>query len=238
MSTINFSASFFADVRRLMVSLLFLTTPGTYDVEIIVTAAGNSTSISTTFTVQALPNFPVLQLPPSSTTFQQGQTLNFGWQLTANTVDYELQIATDEVFDNVVYSTITTSNVVQLSDFSSEGQFYWRVIARNECGDAVPSPSDFFIQPVAVHDLGADRQLSVSPNPTAGPLFLSLTGNWSAEPLDVSVHDLTGRLLLERSFATTAGEHRLDLGRLPGGTYLVAVVVGRERIVERIVVMR
>ncbi len=232
----NASVSYLEDIQRLLVTLLFLETPGTYDVSIGLTQDGTTTSASSNFTIQALPAFTLLQFPPPATTFQAGQVLNFGWQLAANTVDYEFQIATDEAFTNVVFSTITTGNTLVLNDFSGEGQHYWRVKSRNQCGDSVPSPNGFFLQPSAVHDLGAGRQLAVLPNPTAGPLFLRLTGNWAGVPLEVNIHDLTGRLVLQRTFPISLGEHSLDLSRLPSGTYLLAAVVGSERVIERIVV--
>lgn len=67
------------------------------------------------------------------------------------------------------------------------------------------------------------------PNPTTGPIDLALPGGSAV--LDVQVHDLTGRMVLQR----TGDGRMLDLSSLPTGQYLLLVRTTAGRSMQRVV---
>ncbi len=75
------------------------------------------------------------------------------------------------------------------------------------------------------------------PNPTTGLVTLTAPMEWGSRPLRVTVYNALGRLVLEPNNDTSnsaGGQFQLDLSRLPGGIYVVAVE-GRSvgRVVKR-----
>lgn len=81
--------------------------------------------------------------------------------------------------------------------------------------------------------------LSVFPNPTADWLNVNLncTGDPGAKPVVVSLRDLTGRKVAERSLQIWQGQnsHRIDLMELPAGIYVLTVNSASGMISKKIV---
>jgi len=88
----------------------------------------------------ALPTAPVLTAPADGTSDVALQP-TLTWNTSAQGYRYRVEIATDAEFTHVVASTETldTSWTLDLADtLDSSTHYWWRVIARNPCGDSAP----------------------------------------------------------------------------------------------------
>jgi len=109
------------------------------------TIHGQSGAISKTVTLDlgvfdALPAAPVATAPADGSTDVALQP-TLTWNASAQGYRYRVEIATDAAFTHVVASTETldTSWTPTLADtLDSSTHYWWRVIARNPCGDSAP----------------------------------------------------------------------------------------------------
>lgn len=79
-----------------------------------------------------------------------------------------------------------------------------------------------------VEDIFGNGKITVSPNPTAGALYISfndieLTGN-----TEITLYDISGRIVLNQKVKSNREE--LDLTNNPAGTYILIIVSGRDKI--------
>jgi hypothetical protein len=67
------------------------------------------------------------------------------WVAAAQAADYTVEIATDAGFSNIVYTgSSSTPGLTVGTALSSATQYFWRVTARNECGDTVATSTYSF----------------------------------------------------------------------------------------------
>lgn len=110
--TVNVTGTAAAEVKTRSIALdLFTTSPASFDLTTPANAAAN------------------VALSP---------TLN--WTSAVQASSYQVEIATDAGFSNIVYSgSSTTNSLVVGTALNSATQYYWRVAAQNECGDTLAS---------------------------------------------------------------------------------------------------
>lgn len=109
--------------------------------------ARNSTTVTeTVFSTRSflvdtvVPNQPQNNLPANNATQTVNQTVNFSWTISTDTgtvqsaISYEIQIASDVNFTNVIQTSPTTGTSFQQS-FTSVGDRYWRVRAKDAAGN-------------------------------------------------------------------------------------------------------
>ena len=83
----------------------------------------------------ASPGAPALTSPADGATNVAIST-SFTWAAQAGVAEYELEVATDAAFTNIVRTATTTSATTTVSpDLPSNTQLYWRVRGTNTCGD-------------------------------------------------------------------------------------------------------
>jgi hypothetical protein len=62
---------------------------------------------------------------------------NFEWTALDNAQEYDIEIATDVSFTNIVESATVTQNTYQATSLVAEMTYYWRVRPKNQCGNGV-----------------------------------------------------------------------------------------------------
>ncbi|MCE7930800.1 MAG: exo-alpha-sialidase [Xanthomonadales bacterium PRO6] len=87
-----------------------------FDVFIASTGAGGSTLVS-----------------PPDAAVNQPATITFNWNAAAHAYDYQVEVATDPAFADIVASTTTRTTSWTPPAFDTGTTYYWRVTARNAC---------------------------------------------------------------------------------------------------------
>ncbi len=119
--------------------------PGSYSLTVTGTSASKQRSIPITLGISAdVPGAPKL-LSPADGAVDVPRRPTLSWQAGAEAMLYDIQIATDAGFTNIVYSATTTDkNVTLESNLNSATTYYWRVRAENGCGSsAFTTPYQF-----------------------------------------------------------------------------------------------
>lgn len=231
----GFTSSFATGTRQL--SLVWNNfigiTPGTYVLAVTITGEGYSNVGQVTINVETAPGLPALQLPANTAELPGGTPVNFSWAAVGSADNYQIEIATDDTFTDVILNEAV--NGTSYSTSLAVGQYYWRVATINDCGESI---SGFFVFTVmesnAVLELAGAR-LEIWPNPTTGPLQISLTGELS-DDLFVEVLSVHGQQLRQVRFTGRTGVQQLDLSDLPAGAYLLRLKSGSAQKTARILV--
>ena len=130
----------------LTIGNLIGTTPGTYNLNL----AGDSATMHRAGMAElrvndGAPTAVALSTPADGET---GVALmpELTWQAAAQTFEYELQVASDSSFTDVIYATTTSDTSHTLSDaLDTLTRYYWRVRGANICGDGEWSPVFDFV---------------------------------------------------------------------------------------------
>lgn len=129
----------------LTVSNTTSSTPGFYT--LVVTGTSGATSRTVNFYLNLLNNaFSAITLT-SPTNGQQvsPSSVILDWTPSASATMYDVQIATDNSFTNIVNSTTVSTNSYAVPSLPNVSTFYWRVLPRNSACNGVFSSSSNFV---------------------------------------------------------------------------------------------
>ncbi|MEO0559036.1 MAG: M43 family zinc metalloprotease [Bacteroidota bacterium] len=187
-------------------------------------------------------------VPPALADPAYGQTgttarLRLDWLDAA--AEYEVQVARDEAFADLVFTDVIASSQLVFAGETETG-YWWRVrsVSGTETSDwslAFPfttgtEPGDIELEPIAF------RMDAPFPNPAEDairvPFTLAEDGSVRA-----NVFDAAGRLVLSAESGVTyrsgiRNTLRIDVATLPPGLYVVRLVAGSEGASRRLVVVR
>lgn len=111
------------------------TATGMYNI-IVSAVSGAAVKTVPLYLLQYSPNFaPVALTSPSNGAVTQPVALVLNWAADANATEYDVQIATDSAFANIITSATTVTNNYAVTGLSQATTYYWRVLASNICGD-------------------------------------------------------------------------------------------------------
>ncbi|MCP3963857.1 MAG: hypothetical protein GY719_38970 [bacterium] len=123
-------------------------TTGTYSIGINGTGADvpateRSTSVVLNLAV-AVPAAPTLATPADAAT-GEGLTPTLTWMAASDATSYDLEVATDAGFGNVVYSVTGLSGLSHTvaTPLAYDTEYFWRVTADNVCGTTAGSAFSF-----------------------------------------------------------------------------------------------
>ena len=109
--------------------------PGSYALDVLGDAASVDRNAAATLLVSAAGPAAVSLSTPADDAVGQSVGLTLTWQTVADATTYDLEIATDAAFDNIVASA---SDIAESSwtanDLAGNTEHFWRVRARNGCG--------------------------------------------------------------------------------------------------------
>lgn len=122
------------------------TTPGQYALEIVGTSSPSSFVHMTTITLEIYASAPGAASPQTpangATNVSQGPRL--AWTPGSSAQAYDLQVALDDAFTNVVYTATTQLVSHVVSVLAPATQYWWRVRSFNPCGSPGFSSSRSF----------------------------------------------------------------------------------------------
>ncbi|MFP9098561.1 fibronectin type III domain-containing protein [Flavobacterium sp. RHBU_24] len=136
----NLSAS---GATTLTLGNLSVLAPGTYTFNIHAAAGSNFEEVPVTLTIYAPITTPVVLTAPANGASLQ-QPVNFTWNAISNAINYEIQVATDAAFSNIVIGETVTANSYATQSLENNTPYYWRVRATNTCGQGPYSATGSF----------------------------------------------------------------------------------------------
>lgn len=153
-------------------------TPGTYPLVITGTDAVTSSVVNTSLTIQsAIASAPSLTAPADGATdVSVNPTLM--WNAVSGADTYDVEVATDAGFSNVIYSASVagTSHVVSTA-LAPNITYYWRVRASNTCGDGGYSTAFSFTTVNLIYQTACTSpNLAITDNATFTSTFNIPTG--------------------------------------------------------------
>lgn len=196
------------------------------------------------FTTIALPNKPLLTEPPDQAEDVRKRPL-FKWEILDNADNYEIQVARDEGFENIVYEkdAIPLNRTSILSGIEYETRYYWHVRGHNEGGPGEWSDTwSFVTEPANSVDEPAPVLLDaeIVPNPlnNTAKIFV-FSADATAANIDItnSVGQIVNQLD-DKQLIPGTNEFSLDASNMSAGIYFCRIKAGGFVIVRKIVVLR
>lgn len=232
-ATATFEANPVAPGSTVSVTLDNLTVDGTFGIGFDGTDGAATASTTVNLEVVAAPALSSLLQPLDGGMEDADNPIGFTWEAVADADSYVVEIATDDTFLNIV-----DSDEVETPEYTTDldpGQYYWRVTTFNDCGESI---TEFFVFTAEIINAVVEingAQVSIWPNPTQGPLQISLTGELNND-LRVSVLSVQGQELRQERFSARTGIQQMDLSDLPAGAYLLRLTSGQAGQMLRIIV--
>src|SRR5690606_15640615 len=117
---------------------------GSYSFDIVGTSGAITKTLPVTLNVYDT-NFSSLTLntPVNGSTDTLADDAVFTWNPDINATDYEIEIATDAAFTNVIEGSVVSNTTYTSTTLSANTQYWWRVRAVNNCGNGSYSTSTF-----------------------------------------------------------------------------------------------
>ena len=115
-------------------------TPGFYSLN--VTATSGAVTKTAPFYLDLLnSNFAATTLSsPANNSIGQGVSLNLTWVADSNATSYDVQVATDLAFTNIISSGNSTTTSYAVSGLLEGTTYYWRVLPKNSACSGTFSP--------------------------------------------------------------------------------------------------
>ena len=121
-------------------SVLTLTVDNTATAGInTITVEGTAAGINKQDSFDVLVSFPVSTTPTLNSPFNGESNVStsptFSWSVINGASDYDIDIATDAAFVNIIETaTVQTNSHTAATTLNTNTQYYWRVRAKNSCG--------------------------------------------------------------------------------------------------------
>ena len=174
-------------------STLTVNSPATsYNIE--VSGVGSSGTHTDTITLNLIntPTAPTLLTPADGAT-DQSVTPTFTWTAVPDASSYEIEIATDPAFSNIVDSATVIGTSYNGATLNASTTYYWHVIADNSCGSNTSTTFSFTTTATAcIIYNSTDVPLLIPPTGTAGTTTSDLTITTNGTISDLNVLNLIG----------------------------------------------
>ncbi len=207
--------------------------PGAYDVSFTIADATNSIVGSGTLGLEPLPGLSTL-LTPTDAMDNQVVSPTLSWLVTVDANSFQIDIATDQAFTNIVETQTTTATTYTVAaPLNFLTTYYWRVTAVNDCGETITEPFSFTTEmDVAVDELEGSA-FSIMPNPSNG-LVNVVFAQALNKNLKVEVYSIDGKLLQQNSFDGMLEQFPIDLTSYSSGVYVVRLVTAKAAVARRV----
>ena len=111
----------------------------------VLTATSGTTSKTVPLYLQLYGAFSTMSLTsPANLAVGQPNSLNLSWAADANATMYDVQVATDAAFTNIVSSGTVTTNSYAVSGLNDVTNYFWRVLPKNNSCSGVYSAESKF----------------------------------------------------------------------------------------------
>ena len=177
-TTVTFSPSSIAANGNVTMTISNTTgaTLGFYGITITATS-GSVTKLATFYLELLSANFASSSLTsPANNSVAQPVSLNLAWVADSNATSYDVQVATDLAFTNIVVSGNSTTTNYTVSGLAEGTTYYWRILHKNAACSSVFSAENRFttgviICPSSVASVNVPLTISTSANVTINSIL-------------------------------------------------------------------
>ncbi|QQS30196.1 MAG: fibronectin type III domain-containing protein [Sphingobacteriales bacterium] len=162
--------------------------------------------------------------------------------------DYDLRLYRNNTLLATSQNGGTANEVIIRNNTSTSGTYYIRVYGYNgafsttQCYNLlVETSATAFKLSSDAAELALEQTpvtFNVYPNPVSGIANIRLVQGTNDEPVNISVFDLTGRLVISQTANNTkeAGDFALDCTNLSDGIYIIRIETGQEAVSKKIII--
>ncbi len=194
-TTVNFNPTTAqANGTNVVVTISGITTAMVGSHTIIITGTATSATQSTNINLNVYSNnfTPINLLSPANGATNISGPYTFTWQADPNAATYEIEIATDAAFTNIVdNATGLTTATYTSSTLAADTEHYWRVRPINQCGSGSFSSNNSFTTSNCITAMSTNVPVTI-PNNSASIVTSTLNITTSGTINDVNVIDLIG----------------------------------------------
>lgn len=217
-SNISFSVNNINSTQNLTMTLnnTGAVTPGNYPVTI--TATSNSvtrTEIINFNLYSAVFGSQSLVFPPNAAT-GVGTITPLAWTQDVNATGYDIQVATDMAFTNIVGTYTSATDQIQVSGLAINTTYYWRIAPKNGCGNGIYGTARSFttVVPACTVFNSTQNNITINENNGANPQVVTSTRNISGVSAQATITDINVTINVQHIWA---GDMELKLTS-PAGT--------------------
>jgi len=210
--------------------------PGTlYTLTFTLTDGTHSREVAVQISALETPALPAL-ISPANGAAVTTATPTFTWQTAAGASAYYIEVATNELFQNLLVSqqvggtTYTPGGGV----IQNIGLYYWRVTALNGCGGSTVAAFNFNYVPNDVDDVETEEPIIVAPNPTKGLVSVQFPESWHGA-LVLEVYAANGQRLHRQLLDHAPQRMEVNLSAYPSGVYWLHLVRGERTFSRKVV---
>ncbi|WP_422082234.1 reprolysin-like metallopeptidase [Ulvibacterium sp.] len=169
---------------------------GTYAIPVLATSISQSTEVTLELNVYNSSFSEVVLVSPTDGSTDVSTGISLEWEENPLYTSYDIEIATDVAFLNIVESATVLSNSYLPSNLENETTYFWRVKPKNPCGEGVFGTSFNFttIQFNCKNETGSGLPLAISS--TGTPTIVSKIAFFE----DLALADINVRLDLDHTF--------------------------------------
>ncbi|WP_282164519.1 reprolysin-like metallopeptidase [Cellulophaga baltica] len=181
---------------------------GVYQLVVVATSASITKQVSLTVSVENTSFTPVLLIAPTDAAVDAGINQVFEWQEEPSSTTYDIEIATDAAFTNVVESANVLVTTYTSLGFIPNTTYYWRVKPKNNCGEGVFGNAFSFTTTNIDCKIVSAKSLPITISSSGSPTISSTISFIEDLPLsDVNVTlDLTHSYLADLTVTLTSPE--------------------------------
>lgn len=204
-----------------MVSGLNAVEPGSYMATLeLVTNFGEKYELPLDIVIsENSPQAPLLvNVPDNGFVSDNQSTVIFSWQEVTNATSYMYQLATDELFGDIIESQIVINEAYNLNFNLPIGQYYWRVRSMNQCGQGEWSETFSFNVDVVGIDEVATQTFQLSPNPVSDILNIRFAGEHDS---NIVLTDISGKIVKSIGAPSHLRTLSIDTGDVESGIYTI-----------------
>lgn len=142
----------------------------------------------------------------------------FEWASINEATTYEFQLASSSNFGDPIEVQTTDLTTYLMTFDLPDGTYFWRVRAINDCGVGSWSEVfDFTVLFVGVQEQHTGRKLNIYPNPANDNVIITS----SLQLEEISITDLSGRLIFKQKVQNGLFQTTLNVSELPSGIYFL-----------------
>jgi choice-of-anchor B domain-containing protein len=146
----------------------------------------------------------------------------------SNTLNYEIEIATDDQFVSIVETEFSPTPALVLNYMLPLGDYFVRVRPVNDCGNGLWSDvSQFTVVDVSTNEIGAANKIKIYPNPAEQRFIVSAERSLGL----VRLMSVDGRLVWQQ--ISNALQVEIDVTTLTPGVYTLMSEAGNTLVVIR-----